>query len=256
MMNKDVMQIKISEIKTNPNQPRKTFDNENIIELAESIKENGLIQPIVVRSNEDSYELVAGERRLRAVAYLGYEYIDALVQEYDEQTSARIAIIENIQRENLSAIEEAIAYEKLIQEHHYTQQELATSLGKSQSTIANKIRLLGLPTKIKQSILNKDITERHGRALLKLNDSNQQERTLERILNEKLNVEKTEKMIENVITEKDKPLRKRIISKHDYRLEINTIKQAAELIRKTGALVEVDIDEFEEEVKINISIKK
>ena len=252
----DIMQIKISEIKTNPNQPRKVFDYSHIVELAESIKENGLIQPIVVRKKDDHYELVAGERRLKAFEYLNKDYIDALIQDYDEQTSAKIAIIENIQRENLSAIEEAIAFEKLIEEHGYTQQELATSLGKSQSTIANKIRLLGLSKKVKESILDKKITERHGRALLKITDKKKQEEALDRILKDNLNVEKSEKFIEEVSIKKEKPIRKKIISKVDYRLEINTIRQAVELIRKTGVDVALDIEEVEEVVKINMEIKK
>ncbi|MDH6603687.1 ParB family chromosome partitioning protein [Bacilli bacterium PM5-9] len=255
-MKKDVIQIRIADITTNPHQPRKAFDEANISELAESIKTNGLIQPIVVRKKNDRYELVAGERRLRAMKQLNCEYIEAIVNDYDEQTSAKVAIIENIQRENLSAVEEAVAYEKLIHDHGYTQQELATSLGKSQSTIANKIRLLGLSEKVKESILNKEITERHGRALLKITNTEHQEKALDKIIKDNLNVDKTEKYVENITSTKVKPIRKEIISKVDYRLEINTIRQAAEMIKKTGALVELDVEELTNEVKINISIKK
>lgn len=255
-MNKNVKSINVKDIVVNPNQPRVQFDEKSIIELAESISENGLIQPIIVRQVQDHYELVAGERRLRATMYLKMEYIDAIVQNYDEQTSARVAIIENIQREDLTAIEEAIAYEKLLDEHNYTQQELATSLGKSQSTIANKIRLLGLSDKVKNSILERKITERHGRALLKIDDQSKQEQVLNKIIESGFNVEQSEEYIKNVVNPKVKPMRKKIISKIDYRIEINTIKQSLDMIAKTGVMVDYDIEENENGVQIVINLKK
>lgn len=255
-MNQKVQRIEITKIKLNPNQPRKSFDEDSIRELAESIKTNGLIQPIVVRKAARGYELVAGERRLRACYYLGLKTIGAVVQEYDDQTSARIAIIENIQRENLSAIEEAIAYEKLIKDLDYTQQELADSLGKSQSTIANKIRLLNLTNEVKQSILQKTITERHGRALLKIDDQIIQNRTLEKIIKDKMNVEQTEKYISKIVNQRQKPLRKGIISKSDYRLEVNTVIQSLDLIRKNGVSVEFEMKELNDGIKLEIIMKK
>lgn len=255
-MENNVSRIKITDIKVNPHQPRLQFDEQNIFELADSIAENGLIQPVVVRRVEDGYELVAGERRLRAIASLEDEYVDAIVQDYDDKTSAKIAIIENIQRDNLSAVEEAIAYEKLIKDHGYTQVELAKSLGKSQSTIANKIRLLGLSEVVRNEILKRTITERHGRALLKINDLAQQERVLQKILESKLNVENTEKYIDKIINPSFKPMRKQISSKMDYRLEINTIKSSIDLIKKTGVNVVYDVEEYEDCVKIEIILKK
>ncbi|MDL2212308.1 ParB/RepB/Spo0J family partition protein [Erysipelotrichaceae bacterium OttesenSCG-928-M19] len=255
-MKKEVLKIKIADIKVNPNQPRQEFDNDSIVELRESIKENGLIQPIIVRLQDNGFELVAGERRLRACKQLGLEYIDGIVEDYDEETSAKIAIIENIQRENLSAIEEAIAFEKLIKEHNYTQQQLATSLGKSQSTIANKIRLLNLNSRVKEGILTKEITERHGRALLKITDENLQVNAYNKIVRDNMNVEKSEEYIESIIKPKEKPLRKKIISKNDYRLEINTIMQSLDLIRKAGVNVEYDMEDLEQGIKIEIVLTK
>lgn len=255
-MNKDVKSINIADIRVNPNQPRVQFDEKSITELAESISENGLIQPIIVREVNDGYELVAGERRLRATMHLKKQYIDAIINNYDEETSARVAIIENIQREDLTAIEEAVAYEKLLDEHGYTQQELANSLGKSQSTIANKIRLLGLSEKVKNSILERKITERHGRALLKIGDQNKQEQVLEKIIDSGFNVEQSEEYIKNIANPKVKPMRKKIISKIDYRIEINTIKQSLDMIAKTGVMVDYDIDQNDEGVSITIKLKK
>ncbi|MEG0284173.1 MAG: ParB/RepB/Spo0J family partition protein [Erysipelotrichales bacterium] len=255
-MNDIVHLINIDDIFVNPNQPRLNFSDEKIEELAMSIAQDGLIQPIVVRRVDDKFELVAGERRFRATKLLKREKIEAIIQNYDDKTSARIAIIENIQRENLSAVEEAIAFEKLIKDHGYSQKDLANSLGKSQSTIANKIRLLGLPDEIKDNIVDKTITERHGRALLKINDTKKQVETMNKIVKDNLNVAKAEEYINRSLKEKNKPIKKGFISSKDYRLEINTIKQSIELIKKAGTSVDYDIVEDDEGVKVDILIKK
>lgn len=248
--------IDINDIVVNPNQPRLNFFEEKIIELANSIDENGLIQPVVVRKIEKGYELVAGERRLRATKHLNKKTIEAIIQNYDEKTSAKISVIENIQRENLSAIEEAVAYEKLIKEHGYSQKDLAQELGKSQSTVANKIRLLGLSQEVKNNIVEMNITERHGRALLKITDFEEQKKVLEKIKSDNLNVKNTEEYIESIIKPKEKPFRKKIISKTDYRLEINTIKKSLELVEKAGVQVEFSSQELDDCVKIEITLKK
>lgn len=255
-MENKVHTINVADIVENPNQPRKTFFEEKIVELADSIDENGLIQPIIVREVPGGYELVAGERRLRATKHLKNPYIEAIIQNYDEKTSAKIAVIENIQRENLSAIEEAIAYDKLIKEHGYSQKALAQELGKSQSTVANKIRLLGLSPEVKNNIADMSITERHGRALLKINDFTKQEQALEKIKNDNLNVKRTEEYVESIIKPKEKPYRKKIISKVDYRLELNTIKKSIELIEKAGVSVDYKTEELEDGVKVEIILKK
>ncbi|WP_423363673.1 ParB/RepB/Spo0J family partition protein [Mycoplasma sp. P36-A1] len=255
-MEKDIKEITVDSIMLNPHQPRLNFSEQHIIELADSINENGLIQPIVVRQTRDGYELVAGERRLRATMHLKQPKIQAIVTNYNDKESAKIAIIENIQRENLSSVEEAIAFEKLIKEHDYTQSQLANSLGKSQSTIANKLRLLGLSEKVKEHIVNKDINERHGRALLKFSSIADQEEIVNTIIEKKLNVAQTEALIDKKIAKIKKPLKKRIVVKNDYRLEVNTIKQSINMIKKTGVNVTFDNYETEEGMKIEILLKK
>lgn len=255
-MNKIVELIDVDQILTNPNQPRISFDEVQISELAESINENGLIQPVIVRKTTAGYELVAGERRLRATKSLKIEKIEAIVENYDEVTSARLSIIENIQRENLTPIEEANAYEKLITEYGYTQRILAEKLGKSQSTIANKLRLLNLNEIVKTAILNKEITERHGRALLKI-DTEKQELILNKIKEDNLNVAQAEQLIERQIEPKIRKNKvKPVITKVDYRLELNTIIQAIKVIESSGVSVKYDTSEDEEGFLIQIRLKK
>lgn len=257
ILNKIIENIPVNLIHLNPHQPRMLFDDDNISELAESIAVSGLIQPIIVRKTEEGYELVAGERRLRAVKYLNQENISAIIENYNDSQSATIAILENIQRENLSPLEEAIAYQKLIEEHNYTQQELAESLGKSQSTIANKLRLLGLSEKVKNSLLDKKITERHGRALLKIKDLEKQEKILDKIINNKMNVSQTEDYIEVITKPKVKEkVRRQVISKVDYRLELNTIKQTLNKIEQNGVKIDLDVSEEDGGIKIQIFMKK
>jgi len=254
-MPRNIRLIDIDSIMLNPHQPRKNFEEEKVLELANSISENGLIQPIVVRIGEDGYELVAGERRLRALKYLKYPQVEAVISDYDESQSAKAAIIENIQREDLSPIEEAIAYEKLIEEYGYTQSQLAQYLGKAQSTIANKLRLLNLDDKVKEKINTKVINERQGRALLKLNKEDQ-EKTLDKIIEGELNVSQTERLIDNQLQMKKKSTKKSVLSKTDYRLEINTIKQALDMIKQTGVNVDLEETHLEDGYKIEIVLKK
>src|SRR5690625_274368 len=160
-----VTQININHIVPNEYQPRVTFNDEAITELAQTLKTHGMIQPIVVRKKEESvYEIIAGERRYRAAKLLKWETIPAIVREMSDTETASIALIENIQRENLSVIEEANAYVKLIDMHELTQEALAQRLGKSQSTIANRIRLLSLPSEVQDALMNKEISERHARS--------------------------------------------------------------------------------------------
>ncbi|MDR1782434.1 MAG: ParB/RepB/Spo0J family partition protein [Bacilli bacterium] len=254
-MDKKVERIKVVDVRVNPNQPRKHFSEASIMELAQSIKENGLIQPIIVRIKDNHYELIAGERRLRATKYLSEQYIDAIVDNVDDSASSKLSIIENIQRENLSAIEEAYAYLKLLDNYDMTQEELAKSIGKSQSSIANKIRLLGLNDDMQKSILNKEITERHGRALLKIKDDKVREEAFEKIVNDKMNVAQTDKYVSSLV--KDKPKKgKKIISKANYQVEINTIKEALALIEKFGTKTSINIDNDEHGVRIVIELRK
>ena len=174
-------------IRPNPYQPRKEFSKQALEELSQSIKEYGVLQPITVRRiGSDSYELVAGERRLRASKMVGMEYIPAIVIATHEKDSAILAMIENLQREDLHYLDEAVGYASLIQDHGFTQEELAKKIGKNQSTIANKIRLLRLPDNIKKLLIMNNLTERHARALLRLPDDELKLKALKQIIKKKI----------------------------------------------------------------------
>lgn len=191
----EVKNVPVHEIVPSPYQPRTIFDDERIEELCQTIKTHGVIQPIVVRMRNNMFELIAGERRLRAVKKLGLETIPAIIRDFNDSQAASIALIENLQREGLTAIEEAIAYQQLIDLHSLTQESLAQRLGKSQSTIANKIRLLQLSEPVKQALIERKVTERHARALLSLDQEELQVKVLEDIISKELNVKQTEARI-------------------------------------------------------------
>ncbi len=191
-----IMQVAVKDIVPNRYQPRTVFVDERIEELSLTIRTHGIIQPIVVRQfDEDKYEIIAGERRWRAVQKLGWETIPAIVKEFNDAETASVALIENLQREELSAIEEAIAYSKLLELHSLTQEALAQRLGKGQSTVANKLRLLKLPSDIQDALLQKKITERHARALIPLKLPEKQVAVLAEILEKQLNVKQTEERV-------------------------------------------------------------
>lgn len=174
--------IDIHNIVANEKQPRTHFEKEKIQELAVSIQQNGLLQPIVVRPYNGKYQIVVGERRYRACKLANINEVPCIVQKLDEKETATAAIVENIQRENLSPIEEALAYQQLLDTQDLTQEQLAKRVGKKQSTIANKLRLLQLPMTVQEAVRRRDITERHARALLKLNTTSQQNNMLREIL--------------------------------------------------------------------------
>lgn len=256
MDEKKLQMINIDYIVPNTSQPRTHFDNEAINELAQSIKENGLIQPIVVRPIElGQYEIVAGERRYRACQKAMMSTIPCIVQDYDDVTLAQVAIIENIQRENLTPIEEAQAYMKLIETYGYTQSEIANKVGKKQSTIANKLRLLNLPQKIQDAVKNREITERHARALLSLPDASSQIKTLNKVMKQGLNVKQTEELIQKDKKDKIKKAPKRGISQH-IKLAINTVKQAVDMVHKTGIDLTLDENDQDDYYVMTIKIKK
>ena len=190
----EIKYIPIKSIKPNPYQPRKDFNRRALEELSQSIKTYGLIQPISVRKLcNESYELIAGERRLRASEIAELDEIPAIIVDYKDKDSAMVALIENLQRENLSYIEEAEGYYNLINDHGFTQQELAEKLGKSQSTIANKLRILKLPEDVKKTLVENQLSERHARALLKLPDDELKRKALEKIINNDFTVKKQKK---------------------------------------------------------------
>ena len=247
--------IDIHKIEANGHQPRTHFENEKIQELAVSIQQNGLLQPIVVRPYHGKYQIVVGERRYRACLLAGIEEVPCLVQNYDEQQTATAAIVENIQRENLSAIEEALAYQQILDTQNITQEELAQKVGKKQSTIANKLRLLQLPMTVQEAVRRKDITERHARALLKLDTTAKQNNMLREIMDKGLNVEQTEEKIKKKIEpKKPKPKTKSI--SQNLKIAMNTLDQAAMMVQQAGVETTVDISETDEEIVYVIKMKK
>jgi len=254
----EVIQLPVADIEPNRYQPRSIFNEEKISELAQTIHTHGMIQPIIVRKTEDErYEIIAGERRWRAVQSLDWEYIPGIVRDMNETETASVALIENLQREELTVIEEATAYAKLIDMHELTQEALAQRLGKNQSTIANKLRLLKLPEAVQHALLNKEITERHARALIKVDDPEKQVELLEEILERHLNVKQTEEKIANLNkpTTKKKQPRLKGINK-DIRIAMNTIRQSLNMVSDTGIDVESDEEDLEDYYQITIKIPK
>ena len=253
----EIINLKTAQITPNRQQPRTVFNDEKISELAESIKEHGVIQPIVVRKIENGYELIAGERRFRATKSLDLDTIPAIVRNYDDVTSASVAIIENIQREDLTSIEEALAYKQLMKLHNITQAELASQIGRSQSTVANKVRLLNLTQEVQDAILERKISERHARTLLSVKDEKLQVKFLNYVIDKNLNVIQTEKHIEDQLMPKEKKAKVKTIAKipRNFKLAMNTFNQAAQMVEKTGVNVQTQTEETDEAYIITISLK-
>lgn len=261
---KRLVEVNVASIHPSPYQPRATFDEESIAELAQSIQQVGLLQPLLVRKVDDGYELVAGERRLRAVTSLGMEKVACIVQQdIEDESSAMMALIENLQREDLHYLEEAQCYQKLLETYGLTQEELANRLGKSQSSIANKLRLLKLSDEVKAAMTEKRLSERHARALLKLTDDKQRLDAVEKIAEKGLSVKETEQMVEKTLNKaydekqdgaKPRPKLMRIV--RDYRLFMNTINQAVNQLRESGMTVEVEQSDRADGVDIKISVTR
>ena len=258
-------EIPVASIRRNPYQPRVTFDEESIAELAQSIRQVGLIQPLVVRKAPDgAYELVAGERRLRAAKSLGMENVTCIVEQgMEDESSAMMALIENLQREDLHYLEEAQCYNTLLSTYNLTQEELAARLGKSQSSIANKLRLLRLPEEVKSAMAEAHLTERHARALLKLKDEKTQLALVDKIAKKSLSVKETEKLVDKTLNRlydekadgaRPRPKILRIVK--DYRLFMNTINAAVNTLRETGMTVAVEQEDREDGVDIHIHVTR
>lgn len=257
---KEVKNIPINLIRPNTYQPRKIFSHDGIIELSQSIKEYGVLQPISVRKNGTSnFELIAGERRLRASQLAGLTEIPAIIVDITDSESAVVALIENLQREDLNFIEEAEGYYNLIKDHDFTQEELALRIGKKQSTIANKLRILKLPETVKDRIVKEGLTERHARALLKLPNEELQNSVINEILKKGLNVKKTEDLIERELKKINKKDESKSVSKQKFkwlinpRIITNTIKQ---IMDKNGIEAEYSHKEEENYMEIIVRIPK
>ena len=256
--NEEIKKIPIDHIIPNRFQPRTVFDDEKIEELARTIHTHGIIQPIVVREYEqDTFEIIAGERRWRAMKKLGWDLVPAIIKDFNDTETASVALIENLQREELTPIEEAMAYGKLLELHQLTQEALAQRLGKGQSTVANKLRLLKLPQDVQDALLNKAITERHARALIPLKNPEKQIKLLIEIIEKNLNVKQTEDRVSNLLgqtSEKPKPKRK-AFSK-DMRIAVNTIRQSLSMVTDSGINLDSQEEEFEDYYQFTIKIPK
>ena len=256
--NEEIKKIPIDHIVANRFQPRTVFDEEKIEELARTIHIHGIIQPIVVREfSIDQYEIIAGERRFRAMKKLGWTEAPAIIKNLSDTETASVALIENLQREELSPIEEAMAYGKLLELHNLTQEALAQRLGKGQSTVANKLRLLKLPQPIQEALLNKIITERHARALIPLKDPEKQVVLLAEIIDKNFNVKQTEERVVKLLEQKsEKPKPKRKAFSKDMRIAVNTIRQSLTMVTDSGINLDAEEEEFDEFYQFTIRIPK
>lgn len=257
-MQENVNYVSVDLILPNVYQPRKYFNEESLEELAQSINTYGIIQPLSVRKlGENNYELVAGERRLRAAKKAGLKEVPVIIIEINDRESAAIALLENLQRENLSFLEEADAYYNLIKDHSYTQEKLAELIGKKQSTIANKIRLLRLDPEIRSVLLDNNLTERHGRALLKLPTIELQKKVLKIVIKKLLNVKKTEELIEKELSKitkgKNDIGKKRIKGIFSPKVYINTVRQVFD---KFGLNADYKSKDLDDKIEITITIPK
>ena len=266
MREREVARSPIDAIRPNPYQPRRVFAQDALEELCASIKQYGLLQPISVRKlGSDSFELIAGERRLRACRMAGMKFIDAIIFSTYEQDSAVIAMMENLQRENLHYMEEAEGYQNLIRDHGLSQDELARRLGKNQSTIANKMRILKLPMAVKHMLLQYSLTERHARALLRLHDEEMQMHVIQIIVQQNLNVKATEDLVERTISrmygiEKEEEEQSRTRPSkisgfvRDTRLFVNSLRTVVQQMADAGLNPKLESRDKEEGMEIKIWI--
>ncbi|RCW41458.1 MULTISPECIES: nucleoid occlusion protein [unclassified Halanaerobium] len=253
----NITKISVDEIETNPFQPRTDFDEDEIFELAASIDSYGIIQPITVRKTKEKYQLIAGERRLRAAVKAGKKEIPAVIRDFTDQEMAEIALVENLQRKDLNFMEEASAYARLLDEFNLTQQELADKVGKSQSTVANKVRLLNLPESVREKMKIPFLSERHARALLKLESEKEQLSILKVVTKKELTVRETERLIKDHL-KKDKTERKKNIKRvySDLRIFVNSLEKTISEIKDSGININVDKKENEDCIEFNIKLQK
>ena len=245
-----IILIPQSEILPNPNQPRKRFNYDELEGLAQSIRANGILQPLLVRTNENGkYELVAGERRLRAARLVGITKVPCILNDISESDSAVFAIIENLQRQNLDFFEEAEALATLVSDYRMSQDELCKKLGKAQSTLSNKLRLLKLSEEMRYKISRAGLSERHARAFLSLEDEVQRARALSIIIDRHLTVNESETLIEQMLRKNEAPKRQILKGFKDIRIFINTLNNAVDTIRRAGIdadSVKTETDEYVE----------
>lgn len=256
----EVLNIAIEKIVPNRYQPRTVFDDDKIEELARTIHTHGVIQPIIIRKMEDEkYEIIAGERRFRAMTKLKWTEVPAIIRNLSDKETASIALIENLQREELTAIEEAVAYQKLLKLHDLTQEALAQRLGKGQSTVANKLRLLKLPQEVQEAIMKKELSERHARALMAIKEKEVQLELMNTSIEKHWNVKQLEERVNEInnppVKEQKVKSRRKVVSK-DVRIALNTIKQSLSMVTKSGINIKTEEEDTEEFYQITVRIPK
>ncbi|HNU80005.1 MAG TPA: ParB/RepB/Spo0J family partition protein [Bacillota bacterium] len=227
-----IVEIKITDIEANDKQPRKAFNDATLADLSESIKEHGVVQPIIVRKQGNGYQIVAGERRWRAARLAGKKTIPAIIKECSNLEVMELALIENLQREDLNSIEEAMAYKSLIEEYNMTQEEISKKIGKSRPAIANSLRLLQLPQEIKNMIAEGKISQGHARALLSISGEKKQLDMAEKIIAQQLNVRQIEKLAKDT-----KQKKKKEVLTDAYQIEINQLEERLRAVLGTKVTI-------------------
>ena len=252
-----VLFLPVDAIQPNPYQPRRTFTQPELEELAASIRELGVLQPLTVRRREGRWELVAGERRLRAARLAGLESVTCLSIQTDSQSSSLLALVENLQRRDLDFWEEALAIRRLIDTYHISQEEVARRIGKSQSAVANKLRLLKLPEEVLSVLRDGRATERHARALLRLPDPDRQLEAARQLTADRLTVAQTEALVDSILLAAAPPSRRQptFIIK-DVRLFLNTITRSLDIMRSAGVDAQCKRQDSEEEILLTIHIPR
>lgn len=252
-----VLFLPVDAIQPNPYQPRRTFTQPELEELADSIRELGVLQPLTVRRREGRWELVAGERRLRAARLAGLESVPCLSIQTDSQSSSLLALVENLQRRDLDFWEEALAIRRLIDTYHISQEEVARRIGKSQSAVANKLRLLKLPEEVLSVLRDGRATERHARALLRLPDLERQLEAARQLTADRLTVAQTEALVDSILLAAAPPPRRQptFIIK-DVRLFLNTITRSLDIMRSAGVDAQCKRQDSEEEILLTIHIPR
>lgn len=255
----NILMIPEQEIMPNPTQPRRHFDRQELANLAQSIRANGILQPVTVRTIPGGYELIAGERRLRAARLAGLTHIPCILIKADDRKTALFSLLENLQRQDLSFFEEADAIQKLMRVYGLSQEEAARKLGMAQSTLSNKLRLLRLPESIRHTLEREQLTERHARTLLRLETAAQMEEALSRIIDEKLNVAQSEKLIDQLL---QKPVSEKKGKKapiklfKDVRLFVNTLNHAVDTMKRAGISAASSRNETDEYIEYIVRIPK
>ena len=251
-----VLFVPVGQIRPNPAQPRRIFEQQALAELAASIREYGVLQPLTVRKTPTGWELVAGERRLRAARMAGLGEVPCLLLGVDDRRSGMIALVENLQRQDLDYIEEAEGLAQLMRSCGLSQEQAAAQVGKSQSAVANKLRLLRLGDDVRAALREHGLTERHARALLRLPDDAARMDALEVIARKELNVAKTEQYIEQLLAEPAPVRPPRILPVRDVRLFLNTVKHSLDVMRQAGVAAACGREETDDEIVLTIRLPK